>query len=193
VLKNACRAVGRIALYPAIAIVAFAIFSRVVIGAWLFGGGFFVPENKAIGDPMLAAAEVAWGVRTLSGRLLVAVAMAGFIIAFAIGLASKRRTSALLVLSLLAMAAIPWTAFVDGHPFRIRYMVPLIAIQAIGAGAAAGKRRTAASATAEIDTVVTACATAKAPIVAVTPCGAATAIAARRSAIDSVRNAARTS
>ena len=32
------------------------------------------------------------------------------------------------------MAAIPWTAFVDGHPFRIRYMVPLIAVEAIGAG-----------------------------------------------------------
>jgi hypothetical protein len=36
------------------------------------------------------------------------------------------------------MAAIPWAAFFRGHPFRIRYMVPLIAIEAIGVGVAAG-------------------------------------------------------
>jgi hypothetical protein len=36
------------------------------------------------------------------------------------------------------MAAIPWIAFLEGHPFRIRYMVPLMAIEAIGAGIAAG-------------------------------------------------------
>jgi hypothetical protein len=44
----------------------------------------------------------------------------------------------LVAVALLAMAAIPWVAFLDGHPFRIRYMVPLIAIEAIGAGLAAG-------------------------------------------------------
>jgi len=31
---------------------------------------------------------------------------------------------------------VPFAAFIDGHPFRIRYMVPLIAVEAIGAGAA---------------------------------------------------------
>jgi hypothetical protein len=36
------------------------------------------------------------------------------------------------------MAAIPWAAFYRGHPFRIRYMVPLMAVEAIGAGVAAG-------------------------------------------------------
>jgi len=43
-----------------------------------------------------------------------------------------------IVVSLAMMAAIPWAAFYRGHPFRIRYMVPLIAIEAIGAGIAAG-------------------------------------------------------
>jgi hypothetical protein len=36
---------------------------------------------------------------------------------------------------------VPWTAFVDGHPYRIRYMVPLIAAQAVYAGIAAGSIR----------------------------------------------------
>jgi hypothetical protein len=50
----------------------------------------------------------------------------------------RGRTSALIVLSLVTMAAVPWAAFYRGHPFRIRYMVPLMAIEAIGAGIAAG-------------------------------------------------------
>jgi hypothetical protein len=40
--------------------------------------------------------------------------------------------------SLSATAAVPWTALLDGHPFRIRYMVPLIAFEAVAAGALAG-------------------------------------------------------
>jgi hypothetical protein len=132
------REIGRVALFPAAAVAAFAIFSRVVIGEWFLAGGFFVPENKALGDPMLAAAEIGWGVRALSGPLLTAIGAAGLGIALGLGLASRRRAAALLVVALAAMAAIPWVAFYDGHPFRIRYMVPLIAVEAIGAGLAAG-------------------------------------------------------
>src|SRR5204863_5532261 len=55
--------------------------------------------------------------------------------------ATRSRAEALLPLALIATAAIPFSAFVDGHPFRIRYMVPLVAFQAIGAGVAAGAIR----------------------------------------------------
>ena len=137
-LTSALRDVGAIAVYPAGAIVAFAIFSRVVIGAWFVGNDFFVPENKALGDPMMAAAEIGWGARMLSGTLLTWVGATGVALAVGIGLVSRRRADALTVLALLGMAAIPWTAFLEGHPFRIRYMVPLMAIEAIGAGIAAG-------------------------------------------------------
>ena len=132
------RDVAAIALYPAIAIVGFAIFSRVVVGEWFVSGDFFVPENKALGDPMMAAAEIGWGARMLSGALLVAIGSVGAALLLGMGLASRRRADALTVLALLGMAAIPWTAFLEGHPFRIRYMVPLMAIEAIGAGVAAG-------------------------------------------------------
>jgi len=135
---TAVRETARIALFPAVAIAAFAIFSRVVIGEWFLAGGFFVPENKALGDPMMAAAEIGWGVRALSGPLLTAIGAAGLGIALGLGLASRRRAGALLIAALAAMAAIPWFAFYDGHPFRIRYMVPMIAVEAIGAGLAAG-------------------------------------------------------
>jgi hypothetical protein len=49
-----------------------------------------------------------------------------------------------IVLALLAGAALPWAAFVRGHPFRIRYMVPLIAAEAIGIGVATALVRRAA-------------------------------------------------
>ena len=38
------------------------------------------------------------------------------------------------VLPLLAAAALPWYAFVQGHPFRVRYMVPLVAAGCVMAG-----------------------------------------------------------
>jgi hypothetical protein len=132
------RDTAGIAVYPALAIAGYAIFSRVVIGEWFLAGGFFVPENKALGDPAMAAAEIVWGARILSGAPLTWLGAAGIAIALAVGLASRRRADMLMPVALLAMAAIPWTAFLDGHPFRIRYMVPLMAVEAIGAGLAAG-------------------------------------------------------
>jgi hypothetical protein len=137
-LGAAVRDVSAIAVYPAVAVVTFFVFSRVVIGEWFVASGFFVPENKALGDPMMAAAEIGWGTRMLSGVALTWLGAAGAAIALAIGLFNRRRAENLIVVSLLAMAAVPWTAFVKGHPFRIRYMVPLVAMEAIGAGLAAG-------------------------------------------------------
>jgi hypothetical protein len=142
-LESAVRRIGRIALYPALALVAFAIFSRIVVGRWFVSGDFFVPENKALGDPWLAVKEIAWGVRMLSGPLLVAIGLVGLVALGAIGAFSRTRASALVAVSLVAMAAIPWAAFVKGHPYRIRYMVPLVAVEAIGAGAMVGLSRRA--------------------------------------------------
>ena len=137
-LAGVARDIAGIAVFPALAIAGFAIFSRVVIGEWLVAGGFFVPENKALGDPMMAAAEVGWGAQMLSGTPLTWLGSAGVGIALMLGIARRRHADTLIAVALLAMAAIPWTAFLDGHPFRIRYMVPLVAIEAIGAGLAAG-------------------------------------------------------
>jgi hypothetical protein len=137
-LTAALRDVGAVAQYPAIAIAGFAIFSRVVVGAWFVGSDFFIPENKALGDPVMAAKEIGWGARMLSGPALAWIGGAGVLCAVVIGLVSRERADALSVLALLGMATIPWTAFLKGHPFRIRYMVPLMALEAIGAGVAAG-------------------------------------------------------
>jgi len=152
-LADSSREVARIAAYPAVAIAGFAVFSRVVIGTWFVSSGFFVPENKALGDAMLAAKEIGWGARTLSGPMLTWIGGIGIAIAFvrsaerftrrsdieaAARRSDTRPSGALIAASLLAMATIPSAAFYRGHPFRIRYMVPLMAAEAIGAGILAG-------------------------------------------------------
>ena len=135
---QATRAVARIAIFPAVAIAGFAIFSRVVIGEWFVQGGFFVPENKALGDPRMAANEIAWGLRAVSGPMLVWLGVAGTVLLVGAAVVSRSRAAALIPASLLAMTSIAWVAFVDGHPFRIRYAVPLVGLEAVAAGFLAG-------------------------------------------------------
>jgi hypothetical protein len=137
-IRDALRRAAAIARYPAIAVAAFALYSRVVIGEWFTTGGFFVPENRALGRPVLAAAEIWWGAHALSGSVTIAIAGVGLGALLVVALRDRTRAPWLIPLSLLAAAALPWTAFVNGHPFRIRYMVPLIAAEAIGVGVAAG-------------------------------------------------------
>ena len=136
--RRAWKTVAEIASYPVLAIAGFMIFSRVVVGAWFVSGDFFVPENTALGDVMSAIREVGWGTAALSATALVWIGTIGIGAALAIALVDRRRAHAVLVASLAAMAAVPVAAFHRGHPFRIRYMVPLLAAEAIGCGLAAG-------------------------------------------------------
>ena len=139
----------RLALLPFLAIVSFLVFSRAVVGEWFVSGGFFVPEPRSLGHPVVVAGDMLWGLRELAGRTVLAVGVAG--VCFALVRSVFRRTAAagLVALSLAATAAVPFMAFVDGHPYRIRYMAPLIAVLAFGCGyllAALGRARAMAAA-----------------------------------------------
>jgi hypothetical protein len=135
--RSAATSVAHIAAYPALAIAGFIIFSRIVGGAW-FADDFFVPENTALGHPYESLVQIAWGVRSLSGYVLTMVAIAGLFCTAAVALSSRHRAAALVPLALVTTAAVPWLAFLDGHPYRIRYMLPLLAAEAVFAGAAVG-------------------------------------------------------
>lgn len=137
---RAVCAIGSVAIYPVAAILGFSAFSKVVIGDW-FASGFFVPENPSQGHPFEAVRQIVWGVRELSGTGLLIAATAGLLTLAAGALLIRERAVSLLPIALLGAATVPWSAFVDGHPYRIRYMVPLIVLQAIGAGVAAGSWR----------------------------------------------------
>ena len=134
---QAARDIGRVAVYPLAAIAGFTVFSRVVVGSW-FANDFFVPENPAEGRPLEAVRLIVWGLHQLSGTGVSVFAAVGLVLATMRALTSRAHATLILPLALLGTAAVPWSAFVDGHPYRIRYMVPLIAVQAFCAGIAAG-------------------------------------------------------
>jgi len=136
--RQSRRNLIRVALYPLTAILGFSIFSRVVVGEWFVTGDFFVPENKALGDWWMATKEVAWGTKMLSSEPLVWAAAVGLTAVVIVALLNPSRRKAVVTLALGATAAIPLAAFHRGHPFRIRYMIPLLAVEAVGCGLAAG-------------------------------------------------------
>lgn len=135
-LREAIGWTASIALFPAIAIIGFLIFSRVVVGQWI-GSDFFVPENTALGHPYEALKQIGWGIRAMSGAALTVLGIAGMTL-LAVRAFKREHSSGLVVVSLAATAAVPWLAFFQGHPYRIRYAVPLLAAEAVGAGIVAG-------------------------------------------------------
>jgi hypothetical protein len=133
---RAAADVARLALWPAAAVVVFTANSRWVVGAWFVSNDFFVAENvEALGDPLAAWRQVRTGLTELTGPWLPRAAYAGAALVTWAWLRSATRAPLLLLLALVAAAAVPVTAYVQGHPFRIRYDAPLvIAAAALAAG-----------------------------------------------------------
>ena len=153
-IPTTLRAVRGLALWPLWAVAAYLVNSKVTVGSWFVASGFFVPDNPALGHPWLASTQIWNGLVELTGAALPWTAMASAIaIVIAVfvqrrevadGRAPERNREALaIVLALAACAALPWSAYLKGHPVRIRYDVPLVAAAAAltGAGVALLPRR----------------------------------------------------
>jgi hypothetical protein len=133
------RAGARLAAYPAVAIVLFLVNSRWTIGTWFVSSGFFVPENTdALAHPLVAWDQLREGLYRLSGTSLVWSGYAGALLVVFAWIRSQRMAPLGLLLALTAAAALPLSAYTQGHPFRIRYDVPLVAACAALAGAGIG-------------------------------------------------------
>jgi len=138
-LVPALQAGARLASFPAGAIVLFLINSRWTVGSWFVSSGFFVAENvEALGHPLVAWDQLREGLHRLSGTALVWSGYAGALLIVIASVRSRLKAPILLVLAPLAAAALPLSAYMQGHPFRIRYDVPLVAACAVLAGAAIG-------------------------------------------------------
>jgi hypothetical protein len=125
-----------LASWPAVAILLFVINSRWTVGAWFVSSGFFVAENTAaLGHPLVALQQVRDGLYGVSGTALVWSASAGAALVILAFIRSPARAPLALVLALAGAAALPCLAYVQGHPFRIRYDVPLVTACAAIAGA----------------------------------------------------------
>ena len=129
---------ARLAAWPLAAVAAFLVNSRITVGSWFVSEGFYVPDPAYQGLASRTLISVWWGTHQLSGYVVTTVALvtAGLLIGRA--LLRKRDSALLLPVASLAAAALPLVAFYAGHPYRIRYMVPLVAAAAMLNGIAVG-------------------------------------------------------
>lgn len=137
-LRASALACLRIAIPPGIAVLAFLLLSRATVGEWFVQSGFFVADNPDTHRPLRALASVWWGLHELSSYPLAIVGAAGLGLLLVRGLRSPALAPWLPALAMAAVAVLPWYAFYSGHPFRIRYMIPLIPAMGLGAGCAVG-------------------------------------------------------
>lgn len=131
----------RLALYPALTVLGFMVFSRITVGEWFVSAGFFVPDESLLGQPVAVLSKIAEGTEMLGGQWLLWTGVLALIATLATGLAFPGRAPVLIGLSLFAAAALPLSAYLAGHPFRMRYEIPLIIAASFAVGAGVGMLR----------------------------------------------------
>jgi hypothetical protein len=132
------RRAWRLVVWPAAAILLFLFISRITTGAWFVAGGFYQPDpiyHEHLAKSLLA---VWWGTHRLGTRATELLALTGIALLVA-RVSTRRRDAPLLIpLALGAFVTLPFYAFYEGHPFRIRYMIPSAAACALLSGMAIG-------------------------------------------------------
>ena len=126
------RTLARVSLGPALAVLLFLLNSRITVGSWFVSSGFFVPDPTYQGLVLRSALAIWWGTHEMSSYGVEIVALA------AAAIALLRGDQMIVAVSLFATGLLPFAAFVAGHPFRIRYMIPLVAACALFGGLAVG-------------------------------------------------------
>jgi hypothetical protein len=143
-LPVAVRRLARLAAWPAIAVAGFMINSRITVGSWFVSEGFFVPDPLYQGHPMRTLIALWWGTHQLSGYFTTTLGAIALVVLAVRALTSRERAALLIPLAAVAAGALPFVAFFDGHPFRIRYMIPLVAASAMLNGITVGRFKRAA-------------------------------------------------
>ncbi len=136
--RRAWRTVPRLAVFPAAAVLGFLVLSRATVGEWFVSSGFFVAENAALHHPLRAAVSVWWGLHELTSYPIAVLGAAGLVLLLVRGVRTPAVAAWVPAAALAAAAALPLYAFYSGHPFRIRYMVPLVPALGVGLGCAVG-------------------------------------------------------
>jgi hypothetical protein len=135
---------GRMALFAAGTAVFFMGLSYASTGTWFVTGGFYVPEPALQGQPLAVYEVMREGLEALGGPRFVQFASYSIPVIVAAGLLRRSWAGYVMPIAFVAAAALPFYAFVSGHPFRIRYEVPLILACAVCIGSAVSMLRFAA-------------------------------------------------
>jgi hypothetical protein len=131
----------RLVAWPGAAILLFLINSRITVGSWFVSGGFYVPDPTYEGQAVRTLVSLWWGTHQLSGYAMEIVALATAAALVVRGLRKRQDAALVIPLALMAGAALSFVAFFEGHPYRIRYMIPLVAGCATLAGMGMGMLR----------------------------------------------------
>ena len=137
-LSGVAQQTWRLARWPAAAVLLFVVLSRLTVGAWFVSGGFYERDptyDAQIGKSLLA---IWWGTHRLSGYVLEIVGLTTALVIAIRALRDRALTPNVVTVALFAAAALPAFAFYEAHPFRIRYMVPLVSACALFCGVAVG-------------------------------------------------------
>jgi len=140
-LARILQAHAWLALYPLLTVAGFMLFSRLTVSEWFVSGGFFVPDETLKGNPSMIYEKIAEGTTSLAGSRLVRVAEISAIGVLVLSLVRRERAPMLVPLALFGAAALPIAAYFSGHPFRMRYEIPLILASAVAVGLAIGQLR----------------------------------------------------
>ncbi|MBM3780658.1 MAG: hypothetical protein FJW29_03120 [Acidobacteria bacterium] len=143
-LSQALWSFASLAAYPIGTALLFACWSRYSIGEWFVTGGFYVPDATLQGQPAVVAHKIREGTEQLSSAWFVQVALVSAALVGLTGLLSRTRAALLVPLGLAAAVLLPLSAYLSGHPFRMRYELPLVVAGAVVTGLAVGLLRWAA-------------------------------------------------
>ncbi|MEZ5318584.1 MAG: hypothetical protein R2752_14385 [Vicinamibacterales bacterium] len=136
------------------AVIGFLILSKATVGAWFVSSGFFVADNPVKGRPLAVLDQMITTTTALGGPAILWAGVAG--VAACLWRTRGRGPAAILPVALLAAGLLPFLAFYEGHPLRVRYMVPLVVGAAVLAAHALSvlPRRAAAAAAAVLVALV---------------------------------------
>jgi hypothetical protein len=128
----------QLARWPGAAVAIFLVISRLTVGEWFVSGGFYERDptyDAQAGKTLLA---IWWGTHRLSGYVIEIVGLTAAAVVTIRALIRRGDAATLVTVALFAAAALPAYAFYEAHPFRIRYMVPLVSACALFGGVAVG-------------------------------------------------------
>lgn len=138
------REMARLAIYPALTVLFFMGLSFASTGTWFVTGGFYVADPKLQGQASAVWDAIREGLVGLAGPTFVNAAEISAALLLLLAVTRRKWSVMVMPLALLASIALPFYAFYSGHPFRIRYEVPLILGAAACVGTAVSMLRLAA-------------------------------------------------
>ena len=141
---------AQLAAWPLAAVLIFVINSRLTTGEWFVSGGFYELDPLYEGQTGRALLAIWWGTHRLSGYVLESAGVLAAAAICASASRSRHHAARVVPFALAAAALLPFYAFYEGHPFRMRYMIMTTAactlFAALGVGFLGRWRRVSATA-----------------------------------------------